>query len=155
SPSPTVGTTGGATVFAQDSFAGRSVSNGWGTASDGNVWRVQAGDAGVLSVSGNEGRVDGSNSMALLRATLGTQTAADSDVVARYTSGDYADDAGHLVSRFSDSESTATYYAAGLDSPDGTPELNIMKVVAGSQTRVANTAFSAADGTAYWERTNV
>src|SRR5207244_1734154 len=93
--------------------------------------------------------------MALLRATLGTQTAADSDVVARYTSGDYADDAGHLVSRFSDSESTATYYAAGLDSPDGTPELNIMKVVAGSQTRVANTAFPAADGTAYWERTSV
>ncbi len=147
-----MGTTGGATVFARDTFAGRSVANGWGTASDGNIWRVQAGNAGVLSVSGNEGRVDGSNSMALLVATLGSQTAADTDVVARYTSRDYADDAGHLVSRFS---STGTYYAAGLDSPDGRPELNIMKALGGSQTRVANVAFPAADGTAYWERTSI
>src|SRR6202023_3011383 len=69
-PSATVGTTSGATVFAQDTFAGRSVANGWGTASDGNVWQVQAGNTGVLSVAGNEGRVDGSNSMALLVATL-------------------------------------------------------------------------------------
>jgi len=82
-----VGTTIGATVLAQDTFAGRSVATGWGIASDGNAWRVQAGNTGVLSVSGNEGRVDGSNSMALLVATLGTHTAADTDVVARYTSG--------------------------------------------------------------------
>ena len=35
----------------------------------------------------------GNGSMALLRATLGTTTAGDTDVVARYTSGDYANDA--------------------------------------------------------------
>src|SRR5437588_13099733 len=79
--------TAGATAFAVDSFAGRSSSRGWGTASDGNVWRVQAGSGGLLSVSGNEGRVKGNASMALLRATLGTTTAGDPDVVARYILG--------------------------------------------------------------------
>ena len=144
--------TSGATAFAVDSFAGRSTSNGWGRASEGNVWRVQAGSTAVLSVSGNEGRVKGSGSMALLRATLGSKTAADTDVVGRYTSEDYANDAGHLVSRYSGS---GTYYAAGLDSPDGTPELNVMRVRRGAQTRVANVAFAATDGTAYWERTSI
>src|SRR5260370_21232436 len=90
--------------------------------------------------------------MALHVAPLATHTAAATDVVARYTSGDYADDAGHLVSRFS---SAGTYYAAGLDSPDGTPELNIMKTLGGSQTRVANIAFPAANGTAHWEPTSL
>jgi hypothetical protein len=144
--------TAGATAFAVDSFAGRSSSRGWGTASDGNVWRVQAGSGGLLSVSGNEGRVKGNASMALLRATLGTTTAGDTDVVARYTSGDYANDAGHLVSRYS---GFGTYYAAGLDSPNGTPELNIMRVKGGSQARVAHAAFPAVTGTAYWERTRI
>src|SRR5438309_820937 len=143
---------GGTTTFALDSFAGRSTTKGWGTASDGNVWRVQAGSTSLLSVSGNEGWVKGSSSMALLRATLGTRTASDSDVVARYTSGDYLNDAGHLVSRYS---GTGTYYAAGLDSPNGTAELNIMRVKGGSQTRVANVAFAAITGTAYWERTSI
>ncbi|MCW3036224.1 MAG: hypothetical protein JWM17_1536, partial [Actinobacteria bacterium] len=142
----------GATAFAVDSFAGRSASRGWGTASDGNLWRVQAGSTGLLSVSGNEGLVKGNGSMALVRATLGTTTAGDTDVVARYASGDYANDAGHLVSRYS---GLGTYYAAGLDSPNGTPELNIMRVKGGAQTRVANAAFGAVTGTAYWERTRI
>ena len=72
--------TAGATAFAVDSFAGRSASRGWGTASDGNVWRVQAGSTGLLSVSGDEGRVKGNGSMALVRATLGTTTAGDTNV---------------------------------------------------------------------------
>ncbi len=151
-PTPSPTPPGSAAVFAQDSFAGRSTAAGWGTASDGNTWTLQAGIAGVLSVSGNEGRVLGSGAMGTVRATLGTHTAADTDVVARYTSADYANDNGHLVSRFS---GTGTYYAAGLDSPNGTPELNIMKVSGGSQTRVAGVAFAAVNGTSYWERTRV
>jgi hypothetical protein len=144
--------TGATTAFAVDTFAGRSVSRGWGTAVDGNVWRVQAGSTGLLSVSGNEGWVKGSSSMALLRATLGTKSAADTDVIARYTSGDYLNDAGHLLSRFS---GTGTYYAAGFDSPNGTAELNIMRVKGGSESRVANVPFAAVNGTAYWERTRI
>jgi hypothetical protein len=143
------------TVFAQDTFASRSTSTGWGTASDGKDWLVQSGSSDLLSVSGagaGRGLVNGSNSMDLLRATLGSASAGGTDVVARYTSRDYANDCGHLLAGFSDA---GTYYVGGLDSPDGTPELNVMKVVGGTQTRVARVAFPAKNGTAYWERVRV
>ena len=121
---------------------------------------MQSGDATKLSVStdaGGQGLVSGSNSMDLMRATLGSAVgpaaAGGTEVVARYTSADYANDCGHLLASFSGDG--GSYYAAGLDSPDGTPELNVMKVVDGTQTRVANVAFPAADGTAYWERVRI
>ncbi len=139
-------------LFAGDTFAGRSTTNGWESASDGNAWSVQAGDAALLSVAGGRGLVNGSNAMATVRATLGAGVASDTEAIARYTSGDYANDAGHLVARFSNA---GTYYAAGLDSPNGAPELNVMKVVNGAQTRVANTSFAATNGTGYWERIRV
>jgi hypothetical protein len=142
------------TVFAQDTFAARSMSNGWGTASDGQAWSVQSGSSDLLSVSGGAGRglVNGSNSMDLLRATLGSVPAGGTEVVARYTSRDYANDCGHLLAGLSDA---GTYYVGGLDSPDSTPEINVMKVVGGTQTRVARVAFPARNGTAYWERVRV
>ncbi len=96
--------------------------------------------------------MSGSNSMDLMRATLGSVPAAGTEVVARYTSGDYANDCGHLLASLSGGDS---YYVAGLDSPYGTPELNVMRVVSGNQTRVAHVAFPAVDGTAYWERVRI
>jgi len=72
------------------------------------------------------GLVNGSNSMDLLRATLGSAPAGGTEVVARYTSRDYANDCGHLLAGLSDA---GTYYVGGLDSPDSTPEINVMKVV--------------------------
>jgi acid phosphatase len=156
-PTPTPGGTpvAGGTVFASDTFAGRSASGGWGTASDGQDWSVQSGDASLLSVSaaaGGHGLVSGSNSMDLLRATLGSVPAAGTEVVARYTSADYHNDCGHLLASFS---GDGSYYVAGLDSPYGAPELNVMKVVGGTQSRVAHVAFPAVDGTAYWERIRI
>ena len=157
-PTPTPTPSGGipvagGTIVARDTFAGRSASGGWGTASDGQAWWVRSGSANRLSVSASagEGLVSGSSSMSmdLMRATLGPVSAAGTEVVARYTSGDYANDCGHLLAGFS---GAGSYYVAGLDSPDGTPELNVMKVVGGTQTRVADVAFPAVDGTAYWER---
>jgi hypothetical protein len=145
----------GGTVVAKDTFAARSISNGWGTASDGQAWSVQSGSSGLLSVSGDRagrGLVNGSNSMDLLRATLGLAPAGGTEVVARYTSHDYANDCGHLLAGFIDA---GNYYVGGLDSPDGKPELNVMKVVGGTQTRVANVAFPARNGAAYWERMRI
>jgi hypothetical protein len=116
---------------------------------------VQSGDASLLSVSagaGGHGLVSGSNSMDLMRATLGSVPAARTEVVARYTSADYHNDCGHLLASFSGGGS---YYVAGLDSPYGFPELNVMKVVGGTQTRVAHVAFPTLDGTAYWERVRI
>ena len=85
-----------------------------------------------------------------IRARL--TSAGGTEVVARYTSRDYANDCGHLLAGFSDAGS---YYVGGLDSPDGTPELNIMKVVGGTQTRVARVAFPTRNGSGYWERMRI
>jgi len=142
----------GGSIFAQDTFAGRSVSGGWGTASDGHAWGLQAGSASVLSVSNNSGRVAGSGSLATLRLTLGTSTALDTEAVDRYTSGAYGSDAGHLMLRFSNA---STYYLVGLDSPVSGAELNVMRAGGGSEARVANVAFAATNGTAYWQRARV
>jgi hypothetical protein len=90
--------------------------------------------------------------MDLMRATLGPVRATGTEVVARYTSADYANDCGHLLASLSDG---GTYYAAGLDSPDGAPELNVMRVAGGTQTRVAHVPFPTTDGTAYWERVRI
>jgi hypothetical protein len=139
-------------VFAQDSFAGRSVTGGWGTASDGHGWGLQSGSAAALSVSIGSGRVAGSGSLATLRLTLGTGSAADTEVVDRYTSSDYANDAGQVLLRLSNA---STYYRAGLDSPVSGPEINIMRTTGGTETRVANVAFAAVNGASYWQRARV
>src|ERR1700716_999815 len=86
------------------------------------------------------------------RASLGPASAAGTEVVARYTSGDYANDCGHLLAGFS---GAGSYYVGGLDSPGGTPEHNVRKVPCANQTRVAGVAFPATNGTAYWERIRV
>ena len=151
---PTPSTSGGGTptaagtLLTQDTFA-RNSNNGWGTSSDGNFWTLWAGSASPMSVSNGKGRVKGSADMAVIRATLGSVPTSDGEVVARYNSGDYSNDAGHLVLRLSDA---TDYYVAGLDSPNGTPEINIMKVVGGGQTRVAAISYDATNGTSYWQR---
>jgi hypothetical protein len=151
-PTPVPVTASGA-VFAQDSFAGRSGSVGWGAASDGvDAWTTTAGDPSLLSVSGGQGLVLGSDSMATINAILGNQVASDTEVVARYTSQDYSNDAGHLILRYSGASS---YYLAGLDSPRGTPVLNIFKMSGGGATQVASVAFPATNGPSYWERARV
>jgi len=140
------------TIFAQDTFAGRTVAGGWGTASDGNIWTLTGGSGSSESVSGNQGHVLGSGSMSTLVATLGTSTAADTEVVDRLTSNDYANDAGQVIFRAS---SSSTYYAAGLDSPVSGAEINVFRVSGATKSRVANVAFAATNGTAYWQRARI
>ena len=147
--------TAGGTLFAMDTFAGRSVpqgsGRGWGNASDGQTWAVLSGSAWRLSVSGG-GKVAGDNNMFPLRASLGPASGNGTEVVMRYTSADYSNDCGHVLLNWSDG---GTYYVAGLDSPNGSPEVNIMSVSRGNQSRVAFTPFATTDGTSYWERIRV
>jgi hypothetical protein len=105
-----------------------------------------------MSVAKGQGLVRGGNSMVPIRATLGPGSTGSTEVLARYTSGDYANDCGHLLV---DLGADGSHYVAGLDSPNGTPELNVMKVVAGVQTAVARVSFPASNGAAYWERVRV
>ncbi|HEU5001667.1 MAG TPA: Ig domain-containing protein, partial [Actinomycetota bacterium] len=140
------------TIVALDTFTRGSVTNGWGTASDGHLWGLQSGAASVLSVAGNQGRVQGSNSMATARVTLGSATSLNAEAVDRYTSGDYANDCGHLLLRYS---SATSFYVAGLDSPVSGAEINVMKMSGGTEARVASVAFPAVNGTAYWQRVRV
>ena len=150
---PPVGTPrASGTIFATDTFAGRSVTGGWGTTTAGQSWVVQTGSPAALSVSGGEGILRGSSTLGTERLTLGTGTAADTEAVDRYTSGAYGSDTGHVMLRFS---SPSSYYSAGLDAPLSGSEINVMRTSGGVETRVANVAFTAATGTAYWQRVRI
>ena len=140
------------TPFAEDTFATRTVTDGWGTASDGNPWNQQTGWDHRLSVANGAGHVVGARDMSTMRSTLGAVTATDATLVARYTSQDYGNDDGHLLFRYS---GPGSYYLAGLDSPLGSPELNVMRMSNGVQARVANVAFPAVNATSYWEMASI
>ncbi|HEU5003587.1 MAG TPA: IPT/TIG domain-containing protein [Actinomycetota bacterium] len=150
-PTPAVPIAAGAPV-AEDSFAGRTATGGWGTSASGQAWTLQSGSASVLSVANNTGQVHGSGSMATARLTLNSPSVTDAEVVDRYTSGSYNTDAGHVMLRFS---SPTTFYAAGLDSPVSGAEINVMRESGGAETRVANAAFPAVNGTSYWQRVRI
>lgn len=105
-----------------------------------------------MSVSGSQARLNGSSGMAPVKAVLGAKTAGDSEAVARYTSQDYGNDTGHLMLRFS---GPSSYYVAGLDAPNGSSVLDIMRDSGQGDVKVASVPFAAVDGTSYWERVRV
>jgi len=72
--------------------------------------------------------------------------------VDRYTSSDYANDAGQVVLRLSN---TSPYYRAGLDSPMAGAEINVLRGSGGTETRVANVAFAAVNGVSYRQRARI
>src|SRR6266576_4745106 len=68
--------------LVSDSFASRTVSGGWGSASDGNTW-AQAYGGGTLSVGSGEGKVTGNTGINTM--LLGSTTATDVDVKVRFS----------------------------------------------------------------------
>ena len=94
---PFTGPTVSGTVLAQDSFRGRTVSAGWGTAGDGSTWNLQAGTSSTLSVSGNEGHMAPSPSSNLL--ALGTGAATDAEGLVRFATSDPGNDDCRIVLR--------------------------------------------------------
>jgi acid phosphatase type 7 len=155
-PTPTATVAGpptaAGTLIAQDTYAGRTVSSGWGTASSGMAWSLRSGTASLLSVGSNEGHITATSSSALQTLTLGTTTAMGTEAVARYSTGSFKDDTGRLLLRFKDANN---YYAAGLNSPNGAPILQVVKVLSGSASQMCSTAFSAVNSAFYWERVRV
>ncbi len=147
-PAPTV--SGG--IIAQDTFAGRTVSNGWGSASDGQAWTLQAGSSSELSVSGNEATISGTGSSSAAYSTLESATASEVEGLVRFSTGDVGADDARVILRFVDA---SDFYAAGLASPNNTPELDVYRNGGGNLSALAQIPFAAANNTAYWERARV
>lgn len=131
-------------VLASDTFAGRTVASGWGTASDGvDSWTHQ-GSTGTFSVGSNEGSMASTTGMAL--EYLGTDATGNTEVVARMNSNNVANDVQGVYIRGSGSNS---WYAAQIDKQT---TFRIEKNVAGTQSLVASSAISTTTGTFYWVR---
>src|SRR5947209_12305527 len=77
----------GGTLMAQDTFAGRTVSGGWGAG-----WALKSGTASYLSVSGNEGREKGASSSGYENLTITSSNFTDVEAVARYTTASFKND---------------------------------------------------------------
>jgi hypothetical protein len=71
-------------IIESDNFAGRTVSNSWGTASNGHVWNLLQGAATSLSVGGNAGAIANSPSTRVY-ASLGVTTYTDQEILVRIT----------------------------------------------------------------------
>jgi hypothetical protein len=106
----------------------------------------------MLSVSNNEGTLTGIPSSAFETLTLGSTTATNTEVVARYSSGSFNNDVGRLVLRYNNVQN---YYAVGLGSPSGSPVLQISKKSGGTMVQLCSLPFTATNGTFYWIRARV
>lgn len=126
------------TIIASDTFAGRTVTGGFGTASDGESWNPSSGETGV-GVSGGYGYDTGGG---YHRQYLGTQTLADSlqtlSVVFNGTS-----DLIRVQSRWN--ESTTTWYFVEVH----TNVLYLEKFVNGTQSTIGTANISLTVGTLY------
>jgi RHS repeat-associated protein len=141
-PTPTVS----GTIVAQDSFAGRTVGSGWGTASDGSTWSTQAGDGSSLSVSGDAGHVAEADASPLV--SLGTGTATDSEGLVRFSTSNPGSEDCRIVLRL---DGTATdYYMAGWHAEGS--DLDIFKHDGSGFTSLAATTTDVLPDTAYWIR---
>lgn len=132
-------------IQRQDTFSGRTVASGFGTASDGNVWTVASGDG--QSVSTNEGRITSSSASTF--ATLGASLlTADGEGLIRFQVASSQNTFGILL-RFT---STSNYYLARYD---GAGNLAFFKNIGGTKTTVGSYAFAPGSGTFYWMRFHV
>lgn len=136
------------TVQRADTFAGRTVATGWGTASDGHVWTIQSGDG--QSVASNEGVI--SNSTASTFATLGSALAgADAEGLVRFSlAGPASDNAGILL-RWTDA---SNHWLCRYNSATGT--VVAMVKISGTYTTLSP-GFTITLGTStfYWLRFRV
>jgi hypothetical protein len=135
---------GGITNYAIDTFSGRTVSGGWGTASDGiNTWSQPDGNA-TPSVGSGEGQLTGkvdTNEM-----ICGLATVKDLEIVVRLT-GTVASFKAGAISRYTNLNN---YYFARIN--DSNSKLEICKYVGGTLTVITSTTFNPTPGTFYWLR---
>lgn len=132
------------TIQRADTFASRTVASGFGTASDGHVWTINAGDG--QSVGSNEGKVTGSSASTF--ATLGASLAtADGEGVVRFQVPDSTNTLG-IILRWTDANN---YYLARYD---GAGNIAFFKNVGGTKTTVGSYAISFASGF-YWLKFHV
>src|SRR6185503_14779963 len=120
------------TVVRQDTFAGRTVASGWGTASDGNVWTIQSGNG--QSVASNEGVI--SSSSASTFATLGAAlTGADAEGLMRFQATDILHNTAGILLRWTDANN---HWLFRYDGANG--GINVMVKVSGTYTSQATRA---------------
>lgn len=127
--------------FAQDTFQRANNSNGWGTASDGQAWTADATNGSFFSISGNAGKETAGSGITYTGILGGTTLNAE--VLLSGSSSLYSG-SGNFgpVIRYTD---TNNWYKAYID---GTT-FYISKKVAGTQTNLATTSFTANTGTSY------
>lgn len=130
------------TIIASDTFA-RANQSGWGTASDTEVWSHPIG-SNPLNISSNEGTISGGFSRDIMILGSATTTDCDGKIGVTKTSSDGI----WIVLRATDGNN---HYAMS-HSNDNSGNLQIDKVVGGSNTTLAQTSFSFTDGTPQWLR---
>ncbi len=136
-------------ILAQDTFASRRTTRGWGTASDGNSWKLQLGNSSSLSVRDGSAIIRGNQSSASIYLTLGNQNADNAGALMRFSTGSYKDDDGRILLRFSNINN---YYTVGMASPNLYPELTIYKVKNGRKQNLISIPISVKNNNYYWEK---
>lgn len=135
------------TTLAQDTFAGRTNSGTWNTASDGTTWSTLSGFP-TLNVTAGEGKIKTAQfSNAMMR--LSTLTATDQEAVVRFQLGGAGDEVG-IVLRCDNAGQNL--YRFIFDNGDSV--ILFDKLVAGSRIFIGNSTHITAIPamTYYWMR---
>jgi hypothetical protein len=140
------------TVLELDSFQRGAVSNGWGTATDGDNWYVSQGAASSLSTTGTQGKITGSSgTRSHLR--LGDITDSNMDVYARFTPSTTGEDFG-VTARSSGDASIAGVSCYRFDFSSG--HVALYQVYRGTSTQLgSNVSKTVAANSAYWQHIRV
>lgn len=135
-------------TFGSDTFATRTVSNAFGTGSDGQTWNFISGNTTNLSVGTNEGTIAASGNTQIL--TYGSKVIADADVTVKYSfvSSTAEVDFLCLILRYID----ANNYYLMCSSQD---KIYIHKNVGGVGTDIGSAAKTLTGGTFYHLRGRV
>lgn len=115
-----------------DSFAGRTVASGWGTASSGHVWSLVSG-SGTTSVSSGKGLIASTSSPVIFQ--LGSITILDGAVSVRIQQGNTTNDILSVFARYQDANN---WYAVVQNGQN----LLLQKKVTGTVTTLATTPFA-------------
>jgi hypothetical protein len=127
--------------ICSDTFASRTVTGGWGTASDGNTW-AKAYGGGTLSVGSGVGKVTGNTGINTM--LLGSTTATDVDIKVRFSVTATTNVAS--ITFRSDSGAQNAYRARYTGT-----NFSFTKIVAGSTSSFgAGATVSVAINTLYW-----
>ena len=135
------------TVVRSDTFTRANVSNGWGTATDGNTWTLQSGSSSTLSVAADEGTFTSTASSNFL--TLGAAlSGADAEGLVRVQLGDNTSNTAGILLRWTDANN---HWLCRINSAAGVA--NVMVKVSGTYTTLSPTfTFTPSTSLHYWIR---